>query len=78
MPDFRDAEFGCYEVPRKIFEARPPRCVALPIIHAENDISLSSGKVLNAGRGLIGKPHRLKIYPPIGDDVDEGRDFLKN
>jgi dienelactone hydrolase len=45
-------------------------------IHAENDISLSSGKVLDARRGLIGKPHRLKIYPPIGDTADEGHDFL--
>ena len=45
-------------------------------IHAENDYSLSSGKVLDARRGLIGKPHRLKIYPPIGDTVDEGHDFL--
>lgn len=40
-------------------------------IHAENDYSLSSGKVLDARRELIGKPHRLKIYPPIGDTVDE-------
>jgi dienelactone hydrolase len=45
-------------------------------VHAENDYSLSSGKVLDARRILIGKPHRLKIYPPIGDTVDEGHDFL--
>src|SRR5258707_3184721 len=53
--------------------------IAAPIffIHAENDYSLSSGKVLDARRELIGKPHRLKIYPPIGDTVDEGHDFLR-
>ena len=45
-------------------------------VHAENDYSLSSGKVLDARRKLIGKPHRLKIYPPIGDTEDEGHDFL--
>ena len=45
-------------------------------VHAENDYSLSSGKVLDARRKLIGKPHRLKIYPPIGDTVDDGHDFL--
>jgi carboxymethylenebutenolidase len=45
-------------------------------VHAENDYSLSSGKVLDARGILIGKPHRLKIYPPIGDTVDEGHDFL--
>jgi carboxymethylenebutenolidase len=52
--------------------------IAAPVffIHAENDYSLSSGKVLDARRELIGKSHRLKIYPPIGDTVDEGHDFL--
>ena len=45
-------------------------------IHAENDYSLSSGKVLDARRAAMGKPHRLKIYPPIGTSVDEGHDFL--
>jgi carboxymethylenebutenolidase len=52
--------------------------IATPVffIHAENDYSLSSGKVLDARRELIGKPHRLKIYPPIGDTVEEGHDFL--
>ena len=37
---------------------------------------LSSGKVLDARREHIGKPHRLKIYPPIGHTVDDGHDFL--
>jgi dienelactone hydrolase len=52
--------------------------VAAPVffIHAENDYSLSSGKVLDARREQIGKPHRLKIYPAIGHTVDDGHDFL--
>ena len=52
--------------------------IAAPVffIHAENDYSLSSGKVLDARREQIGKPHRLKIYPPIGHTVDDGHDFL--
>jgi dienelactone hydrolase len=52
--------------------------IAAPMffIHAENDYTLSSGKVLDARRALNGKPHRLKIYPPIGHTVDEGHDFL--
>jgi carboxymethylenebutenolidase len=52
--------------------------IAEPVffIHAENDYSLSSGKVLDARREQIGKPHRLKIYPPIGHTVDDGHDFL--
>jgi dienelactone hydrolase len=52
--------------------------IAAPVffIHAENDFSLSSGKVLDARREQIGKPHRLKIYPPIGKTTDDGHDFL--
>jgi dienelactone hydrolase len=52
--------------------------IAAPVffIHAENDYSLSSGKVLDARREQIGKPHRFKIYPPIGQTVDDGHDFL--
>jgi dienelactone hydrolase len=52
--------------------------IAAPVffIHAENDYSLSSGKALDARREQIGKPHRLKIYPPIGHTVDDGHDFL--
>ena len=52
--------------------------IAAPVffIHAQNDYSLSSGKVLDARREHLGKPHRLKIYPPIGQTVDDGHDFL--
>jgi dienelactone hydrolase len=52
--------------------------IAAPVffIHAENDYSLSSGKVLDARREQTGKPHRLKIYPPIGHTVEDGHDFL--
>jgi len=38
--------------------------------------TLSSGKVLDARREQLGKPHRLKIYPPIGHTLDDGHDFL--
>jgi hypothetical protein len=52
--------------------------IATPVffIHAENDYSLSSDKALDARREPIGKPHRLKIYPPIGPTADNGHDFL--
>src|SRR6266852_8599439 len=52
--------------------------IATPVffIHAENDYSLSSGKVLDARSERIGRVHRLKIYPPIGQTVDDGHDFL--
>ena len=52
--------------------------IAAPIffIHAENDYSLSSSKVLDARREQLGKPHRLKIYPRIGHTLNDGHDFL--
>jgi carboxymethylenebutenolidase len=52
--------------------------IAAPVffIHAENDYSLSSGKVLDARRERMGEPHRLKIYPAIGHTADDGHDFL--
>ena len=52
--------------------------IAAPVffIHAGNDYSLWSGKVLDARREQTGKSHRLKIYPPIGHTVDDGHDVL--
>jgi dienelactone hydrolase len=46
------------------------------IIHAENDYSLRPGKELDARRAELGKPHRLKIYPPIGKTLEDGHGFL--
>lgn len=45
-------------------------------IHAVNDYSLLAGKELNARLEQLGKPHRLKIYPPVGHTADEGHVFL--
>jgi dienelactone hydrolase len=45
-------------------------------IHAANDYSLGLGKELDARRAQSGKPHRLKIYPPIGETADDGHGFL--
>jgi len=45
-------------------------------IHAANDYSLTAGKTLDARFEQLGKPHRLKIYPPVGRTVDEGHGFL--
>jgi dienelactone hydrolase len=52
--------------------------IAAPVffIHAANDYSLVAGKELDAHLEQLGKPHRLKIYPPVGHTADEGHDFL--
>ncbi len=44
-------------------------------IHAANDYSLNPGKALDARLAELGRPHRLKIYPPIGRTPDDGHDF---
>jgi dienelactone hydrolase len=44
-------------------------------IHAANDYSLNPGKALDARLEQLGKPHQLKIYPPIGSTPDDGHNF---
>jgi carboxymethylenebutenolidase len=64
------------ELRQRLLAALPHISTPAFFIHAENDYSLSSGKVLDARLEQLGKPHRLKIYPPIGHTVDDGHDFL--
>lgn len=46
------------------------------LIHASNDHSVSAGKALGAEMARLGKPHRIRIYPPVGRTADEGHDFV--
>jgi dienelactone hydrolase len=46
------------------------------LIHAANDYSVEPGKQLGAEMARLGKPHRTKIYPPVGRTADEGHDFV--
>jgi dienelactone hydrolase len=64
------------ELRKRLLAAIDHISAPVSFIHAENDYSLSSGKVLDARREEIGKPHLLKIYPPIGHTVEDGHDFL--
>jgi len=45
-------------------------------IHAANDFSVGSGKALEAEMARLGKPSRLKIYPPVGHTDEEGHNFI--
>jgi len=44
-------------------------------IHAANDFSLNSGKAMDRRLAELGKPHRLKIYPPVGATAEDGHAF---
>jgi dienelactone hydrolase len=45
-------------------------------IHAANDYSVASGQALDAKLRQVGKQHRLKIYPPVGQTAEEGHGFM--
>lgn len=51
--------------------------IGMPVffIHAANDYSVAPGKALDARLQQLGKPHLLKIYPPIGQTADDGHAF---
>jgi dienelactone hydrolase len=44
-------------------------------IHAANDYSINPGKALDERLVQLGRPHRLKLYPPIGRTPDDGHNF---
>jgi carboxymethylenebutenolidase len=61
---------------QQLLAALPHLAAPAFFIHAENDYALSSGKALDDRLEQLGKPHRLKIYPPIGLTQQDGHDFL--
>ena len=50
------------------------RHVAAPVllIHAANDYSIAPAEALGAELARLGKPHRVRIYPPVGRTAAEG------
>lgn len=44
-------------------------------IHAANDYSIAPGEALAAEMARLGKSHRVKIYPSVGQTPAEGHDF---
>lgn len=66
------------ELRARLLEAARRTAVPLFFIHAENDYSTNSGKLLDAELARLGKPHRLRIYPAVGRTADDGHDFPLN
>jgi len=50
--------------------------VPIFFIEAANDYSIAPAKVLSAEMERLGKPHRLDIYPPVGQTADDGHGFV--
>jgi dienelactone hydrolase len=66
------------ELRARLLRAADRTSVPLFFIHAANDYSTNSGKALDAELARLGKPHRLEIYPPVGQTPDDGHDFPNN
>jgi carboxymethylenebutenolidase len=50
--------------------------VPIFFIQAENDYSVAPAKELSAEMERLGKPHRVRIYPPVGQTADDGHAFV--
>ncbi|PYK97636.1 MAG: hypothetical protein DME32_15495 [Verrucomicrobia bacterium] len=46
------------------------------LVHAANDYSTVPGKIMAEELDKLGKPHLLKIYPPVGKTPDDGHNFV--
>jgi len=46
------------------------------LVHAANDYSTVPGKTIAGELARLGKPHVLKIYPPVGRTSDDGHNFV--
>jgi dienelactone hydrolase len=62
----------------RLLQASERTSVPMFFIHAANDYSINSGKALDAELSRLGKPHRLKIYPPVGQTAEDGHQFPNN
>jgi len=49
---------------------------AVMFVQAENDYGTSASLALAAEMERLGKPHLVRIYPPVGRTADEGHDAL--
>jgi hypothetical protein len=63
------------ELRRRLLAAMAHIRAPIFFIHAANDYSINPGKELDARLDRLRKPHRLKIYPPIGRTADDGHNF---
>jgi dienelactone hydrolase len=46
------------------------------LVHAANDYSTIPGKIMAEELEKLGRPHLLKIYPPVGKTPDDGHNFV--
>ena len=64
------------EVRERMLAAVRKTTVPIMLLHAENDYSTAPGKAMANELARLGKPHVLKIYPPVGTTADDGHNFV--
>jgi carboxymethylenebutenolidase len=64
------------EVRESMLTAVRNATVPTMLLHAENDYSTAPGKAMANELARLGKPHVLKIYPPVGRTADDGHNFV--
>jgi carboxymethylenebutenolidase len=64
------------EVRERMLAAVRKTTVPIMLLHAENDYSTAPGKAMADELARLGKPHVLKIYPPVGTTADDGHNFV--
>ena len=64
------------EVRERMLAAVRKTTVPIMLLHAKNDYSTAPGKAIADELARLGKPHVLKIYPPVGRTADDGHNFV--
>ncbi|MFI4889355.1 MAG: alpha/beta hydrolase family protein [Steroidobacterales bacterium] len=67
---------GSEEIRASMLAAAAKIRVPILILHAANDYSVAPGQALDGELARLGKPHLLKIYPPVGESANAGHNFL--
>jgi len=64
------------ELRARLLKAVDGTKVPVFFIHAANDYSIAPGEALAAEMKRLGKPHRLRIFPPFGATASQGHNFV--
>ena len=60
----------------RLIEAVGRTTAPIFFIEAQNDYSIAPAKTLSAEMERLGKPYRIKIYPPVGQTAEDGHGFI--
>jgi len=65
-----------FEIRERLLVAVRKTNSPIMVVHAANDYSIIPGKIMAEELEKLGRPHLLKIYPPVGKAPDDGHNFV--